>query len=67
MTSGVKRIMTASVMIMMLLLVCSASFGAVQVRPPRSPEVSSTIIHSPRDVALTLQVLALMTALEVEL
>ena len=59
---------------MMVMIFCGASFGAVQVNPPRGPEVSSTIIlpslrlgvtnpDSPRDVALTLQVLALMTVL----
>ena len=56
------------------LILAEASHAAVQLNPPRSPEISSTIIlpslrlgvtqpDSPRDVALTLQVLALMTVL----
>ena len=74
MMNGVKQLITASVILVLLFCSCSSSLGAVQVNPPRSPEISSTIIlpslrlgvtqpDSPRDVALTLQVLALMTVL----
>ena len=56
------------------LFFAEVSHAAVQLNPPRSPELSSRIIlpsltlgvtqpDSPRDVALTLQVLALMTVL----
>lgn len=60
--------------ILCALFFAEVSFAAVQVNPPRSPEISSTIVlpslrlgvtqaDSPRDVALTLQILALMTVL----
>ena len=74
------RFLTRKVSILLLagILACEffavPSSAAVQINPPRSPEISSTIIlpslrlgvtnpDSPRDVALTLQVLALMTVL----
>ena len=70
--TGLMRKITAS--LVLLFLLAGVSYGAVQVNPPRSPEISSTITlpalrlgvtqaDSPRDVALTLQILALMTVL----
>ena len=70
--NGLKRIITIS--LLFVFVFCGASLGAVTLNPPRSPELSSRITlpaltlgvtnpDSPRDVALTLQVLALMTVL----
>lgn len=63
----------APVMILLVLALHGVSSGAV-LNPPRAPELSGTIplpsltlgigqADSPRDVALTLQILALMTVL----
>lgn len=63
----------APVMLLLLLMLHGVSSGAV-LNPPRAPELSGTIplpsitlgltqADSPRDVALTLQILALMTVL----
>ena len=63
----------APVMILLFLILHGISHGAV-LNPPRAPELSGTIplpsitlglgqADSPRDVALTLQILALMTVL----
>ena len=63
----------APVMILLFLILHGVSQGAV-LNPPRAPELSGTIplpsitlglgqADSPRDVALTLQILALMTVL----
>ena len=73
---GKMRKVFALILAAMVMSLFSADvlYAAVQLNPPRSPELSSTIVlpslrlgvtnpDSPRDVALTLQVLALMTVL----
>ncbi|MBQ7267325.1 MAG: hypothetical protein IJR11_03040, partial [Synergistaceae bacterium] len=75
MMTGLKRTVRiiAPVMLLLLLILHGVSSGAV-LNPPRAPELSGTIplpsltlgvgqADSPRDVALTLQILALMTIL----
>lgn len=68
-----RKIKIFSLVILCLFVLADASFGAL-LAPPRAPELSTTIplpalrlgvgqADSPRDVALTLQVLALMTVL----
>ncbi|MDY6400477.1 MAG: flagellar type III secretion system pore protein FliP [Synergistales bacterium] len=60
--------------IFFIFIFCGVSYGAAILNPPRAPELSGTIplpaltlgvgqADSPRDVALTLQILALMTVL----
>ena len=74
MTTGLLRRITVSVFVLLLLAGSAFGAGSVRVNPPRAPEISSTITlpaltlgvtqaDSPRDVALTLQILALMTVL----
>ena len=75
MTSGLKRTVRviAPVMILLVVILHGVSSAAI-LNPPRAPELSGTIplpsitlgltqADTPRDVALTLQVLALMTVL----
>ena len=75
MMTGLKRTVRilAPVMLLLLFILHGVSSGAV-LNPPRAPELSGTIplpsltlgvgqADSPRDVALTLQILALMTIL----
>ena len=68
------RLFTLLLAALLVMVFVNASHAAVQLNPPRSPELSRTITlpaltlgvtqaDSPRDVALTLQILALMTVL----
>lgn len=68
------RLFTLILAGLLVMVFAGISQAAVQLNPPRSPELSRTITlpaltlgvtqaDSPRDVALTLQILALMTVL----
>ena len=75
MTTGKNlRFSKIFVLALIFIVIMSESSFAAQLTPPRAPELSTTIplpalrlgvgqADSPRDVALTLQVLALMTVL----
>ena len=73
MTNGSKHLRIVSLCVLFLLILAGTSYGAI-LNPPRAPQTSGIIplpslrlgveqADSPSDVALTLQVLALMTVL----